>query len=243
MSEFENKSILIVGGSSGIGLSLAKGIRERGGSVHVWSRHETPELRELGIHHETVDVTKPLAEVPASMPETLHGLVYLPGSIRLAPIQRLEESDFQEDFEVNVLGAVRVIKACFRSLARGGRGDGAAIVLVSTVASHVGMSFHASVAAAKSAVQGMAASLAAELASRRIRVNVVSPSITDTPLAAHLLDSDEKRERSAKRHPLGRIGRPEDIAGAIRFLLSPEASWITGQAIPVDGGLAELRPI
>jgi 3-oxoacyl-[acyl-carrier protein] reductase len=243
MREFENRSVVIVGGSSGIGLSLAKDIHQRGGRVSVWSRHEGAELRELGIHHESVDVTQPLVQPPESTPETLHGLVYLPGTIRLAPIQRLDERDFLEDFEINVLGAVRTIKACFRSLARAGRTDGAAIVLVSTVASHVGMNFHASVAASKSAVQGLAASLAAELAPRGIRVNVVSPSITDTPLAASLLDSDEKRDRSAKRHPLGRIGAPADIANAIRFLLSQESSWITGQAIPVDGGLSALRPI
>jgi NAD(P)-dependent dehydrogenase (short-subunit alcohol dehydrogenase family) len=103
------------------------------------------------------------------------------------------------------------------------------------------MSYHASIAAAKSGVEGLALSLAAEFASQHIRVNVVAPSLTDTPLASNLLNTPEKYETSAKRHPLGRIGKPEDTASAISFLLDDESSWITGQVLGVDGGMGNLK--
>jgi NAD(P)-dependent dehydrogenase (short-subunit alcohol dehydrogenase family) len=238
---FENKRILVVGGSSGIGLQLATELKEAGAEVQVWSRHARGDLEEAGILHHVVDVSVPLDIPPPPLPEVLHGLVYCPGTIRLAPIQRLKEEDFLEDFNLNVLGAVRVIKACLQPLGKAGREGDASIVLLSTVASHLGMSFHASIAAAKSAVQGLARSLAAELALKKIRVNVVSPSLTDTALAGFLLDTDEKRNRSAQRHPLGRIGTPSDIAHAVRFLLSTESSWMTGQVLPVDGGMSSVK--
>jgi len=241
MNCFENKSILVIGGSSGIGLQLSRDMCSAGAEVFVWSRHVHEDFESLQIRHQPVDVSVSLDASSLTLPDTLHGLVYCPGTIRLAPIQRLTEEDFQEDFNINVLGAVRVIKACLPMLTKAGRKEGASVVLFSTVASHLGMHFHASIAAVKSAVQGLAKSLAAELSNKGIRVNVVSPSLTDTPLAATLIDSDEKRSRSDKRHPLGRIGTPSDISSAAAFLLSDESSWITGQAIPVDGGMSSIR--
>lgn len=118
---------------------------------------------------------------------------------------------------------------------------GSSIVFISTVAVKTGMPYHASVAAAKGAVEGMALSLAAELAAQQIRVNVVAPSLTDTPLAQNLLSTPEKREASAKRHPLGKIGRPEDISQLIAFLLADESNWMTGQVIGINGGLGNLK--
>jgi NAD(P)-dependent dehydrogenase (short-subunit alcohol dehydrogenase family) len=241
MNRFENRSILVIGGSSGIGLQLSRDIRSEGAEVFVWSRHEHEDFKSLQIRHQPVDVSMPFNASTLTLPDTLHGLVYCPGTIRLAPIQRLTEEDFQQDFNINVLGAVRAIKACLPVLTKAGRNEGASVVLFSTVASHLGMHFHASIAAAKSAVQGLARSLAAELSTKGIRINVVSPSLTDTPLAASLIDSDEKRNRSDKRHPLGRIGTPSDISSAAAFLLSDESSWITGQALPVDGGMSSIR--
>jgi NAD(P)-dependent dehydrogenase (short-subunit alcohol dehydrogenase family) len=245
MNSFKDRQVLVVGGSSGIGLQLSIELQAAGAEVLVWSRHPGEDLKKAGIAHHVVDVSAPLDSDrdPPPLPETLHGLVYCPGTIRLAPIQRLSEDDFLEDFNINVLGAVRVIKACMQPLGRAGREGDASVVLFSTVASHLGMSFHASIAAAKSAVQGLARSLAAELASKMIRVNVVSPSLTDTPLARFLIDTDEKLSRSAQRHPLGRIGSAADITHAVRFLLSPESGWVTGQAIPVDGGMSSVRPL
>jgi NAD(P)-dependent dehydrogenase (short-subunit alcohol dehydrogenase family) len=241
MNRFEQKTVLVVGGSSGIGLQLCKILNDEGAKLYVWSRHTHHDFAGLNIQYQEVDASASLDTSSLTLPDQLHGLVYCPGTIRLAPIQRLSEDDFREDYNINVLGAVRVIKACLPLLGKAGKNGGASIVLFSTVASHLGMHFHASIAAAKSAVQGLARSLAAELAAKAIRVNVVSPSLTDTPLAASLIDSEDKRSRSDKRHPLGRIGTPSDIASAAAFLLSDESSWITGQTVSVDGGMSSVK--
>lgn len=142
--------------------------------------------------------------------------------------------------EINLFGAVKVIQTALPALKKSGA---ASIVLFSTVAAQVGMNFHASIAAAKAAVQGFAISLAAEFASANIRVNVIAPSITQTPLAQNLLSSEQKVDASANRHPLKRVGQPEEVAATAAFLLSSQSSWMTGQIIGVDGGLAGLKPL
>ena len=190
-----------------------------------------------GIRFSSVDVSQPVDLSRAEMPEVLHGMVYCPGSIRLAQFQRLTDEDFMEDFNLHVLGAVRIIRNSLSALQKA---QGSSIVLISTVAVHRGMSFHASVATMKAGLEGLMRALAAEFVRRKIRVNAVAPSLTDTPQAAKLLETEEKRERAAQRHPLGRYGNPRDIAHAITFLLSDESSWITGQVLSVDGGLSVI---
>ena len=159
-------------------------------------------------------------------------------TIRLKPFQRLTRDDFLEDFQINFLGAVHVIQACLPNLKKSP--TGASILLFSTVAVTTGMPFHASIAGAKGAVEGLTRSLAAELASR-IRVNAIAPSLTDTPLAVNLLSSEEKRQAAAERHPMKRIGSVQDIARLALFLLSDDAGWITGQVFHADGGMSALR--
>ena len=136
------------------------------------------------------------------------------------------------------MGAVSLVQKLLPNLKRAG---GASIVLFSTVAAKLGMPFHTSVAASKAAVEGLAKSLAAELASSKIRVNVIAPSLTDTPLAANLLNTAEKKEAAGKRHPLQRVGTAEEMAQLVSFLLSDNSSWITGQVIGVDGGMGSLK--
>ncbi|MBC7922784.1 MAG: SDR family oxidoreductase [Ferruginibacter sp.] len=238
MANFNGKNILIIGGSSGIGRELAGLLLQAGAGVTTASRSQPADLGNAA--YLPLDVEQPVGEALSSLPETLHGLVYCPGTINLRPFNRLTEGDFLKDFRINVLGAVNVIQACLPRLKQS---QGAGVVLFSTVAARLGLNFHTSIATAKSALEGLAVSLAAELSTSRIRVNVIAPSLTDTPLAKLLLSSDEKREASNKRHPLGRVGTPADIAAAAAFLLSDEASWITGQVLGIDGGLSNLKPL
>jgi len=234
---FEGKNILVVGGSSGIGLSLVKWLKTNHATVYVISRSAPVELSQYALHLQA-DITGNLESVAAFLPDQLHGLVYSVGSINLKPFNRLTDDDFLNDYRINVLGAAKTIQQALKNLKNAA---GASVVLVSSVAARTGMPYHASIAAAKAGVEGLALALAAELASQQIRVNVVAPSLTETPLAQNLLGSPEKKEASAKRHPLGKYGQPEDISRLMAFLLSDESSWITGQAIGIDGGLGKLK--
>lgn len=208
---------------------------EEGAEIWVWSRRDVPELRDRGVHLSQVDVTQELQSQGPELPQSLDGLVYAPGSIELAPFRQLKPETFQKEFDLNVVGAVRVIQHVLDALTAEG---GAGVVMYSTVATSRGMTFHASIAAAKSAVEGLAISLAAELAGKKVRFNVVAPSLTDTPLAERLLNNEKRRQASADRHPLKRVGEPGDIAAATLYLLSEDAGWVTGQRIGVDGGLS-----
>ena len=234
---FSGKNILVAGGSSGIGLSLVNLLRSQEAKVYVISRNVSSEWPG-GIIHIPADITSNLDHVSALLPGKLDGLVYSVGSINLKPFGRLTEADFLADYQVNVLGAVRVVQLALPFLKSSGN---ASVVLLSSVAARTGMPYHASISASKAAVEGLALSLAAELAGLKIRVNVVAPSLTDTPLAHTLLGTPERREASAKRHPLGKYGQPEDISRAIMFLLSADSNWMTGQVIGIDGGLGNLK--
>lgn len=229
------KNIVIVGAGKGIGLRSAQLLKNE--NLFTISRNLTPELEILDTQFFQLDVIKDdLSEV--SLPEEIHGVVFCPGSINLKPFHRLSEEDFLADFHQNFLGAVKIIQKCLPALKRSGS---ASIVLFSTVAAKVGMPFHTSIAASKGAIESFARSLAAELASAKIRVNVIAPSLSDTGLAAQLLSTDEKRLASAKRHPLQRIGSADDSAQIVEFLISDKSSWITAQVIGVDGGLGTIK--
>ncbi|MFM6976989.1 MAG: SDR family NAD(P)-dependent oxidoreductase [Sphingobacteriaceae bacterium] len=237
MNRLINKNILIIGASSGIGAELAQNLSAEGANVISASRQ--PNASHSG-EHLVWDATNTSTDLSGSLPETLDGLVYCPGSINLRPFARISDQEFLNDFEINVLGAIRIIRQAIPALKRSGN---ASVVLYSTVAAGQGMNFHASVATSKRALEGLAISLAAEYASSNIRFNVIAPSLTQTPLAAALLSSIEKQEAAAKRHPLGRIGQPKDIAGATLFLLSEESSWMTGQILAVDGGMSSIKSL
>ena len=234
---FKGKNILVVGGSSGIGLSLVKFLHENDAVVYVISRSENVDLPQ-GVKHHQADATGELGLIAEFLPEQLNGLVYSVGSINLKPFNRLSTDDFLNDYRLNVLGAVQIIQQSLKQLKNAA---GASIVLISSVAAKTGLPYHASISAAKGGVEGLAIALAAELAAQQIRVNVVAPSLTDTSMAQNLLSTPEKREASAKRHPLGKYGQPEDISQAIAFLLSENSSWITGQVIGIDGGMGKLK--
>jgi len=234
-THFNNKNILVIGGSSGIGLEITRQLAANGAQVLTLSRTE-PEINLPNVRWVQADLSSP--DFPTEqLPETLHGLVYCPGSINLKPFARIKTEDFRQELEINAVGAFRSIQAALPALKKSGE---SAILLFSTVAMQTGMSFHAGIAAAKGAVEGLTRALAAELAPL-VRVNCIAPSLTDTPLASGLLNTDEKRLNAANRHPLRRIGTTSDMASAALFLLSDQSAFITGQILHIDGGLGTLR--
>lgn len=229
---------VIAGGSRGIGLEIVRLLAPTAAGVVVWSRSPDELVPGGVVGHATCDFSDPASAIP-DPPAEIHGAVYCPGTITLKSFRALEEEDFRRDLEVNLLGAVRFLKACQPRLA-GTADRPASVVLFSTVAVGQGMPMHASIAAAKGAVEGLVRSLAAEWAPR-VRVNAIAPALTDTGLAARLLSTPEKRAALAARYPLERLGAPHDAAALARFLLSDESGWITGQVLAVDGGLSTLR--
>jgi len=232
------KTYIVAGATSGIGLQVTEKLAGRGVTVHTLSRQGEQSDARANVIHTRCDL---MAEAPTfpQLDVPLDGLVYLPGTINLKPFHLLRRKDFVQDLEVNYLGAVKTLQHYLPQLRKA---DSASVVLMSTVAVQTGLAFHASVAGAKGAVEGLTRALAAELAPS-IRVNAVAPSLTDTPLAKSLLNQPAKREAAAKRHPLQRVGEPGDIASAVCFLLTEDADWITGQVLAVDGGLSVIRTL
>jgi len=226
------KQLLVIGGTKGIGLASTQVLLNQGHNVHVWARNVI-DIQGVTVIANDVTGNLNLGELP----EVLDGVVYCPGNINLKPFHRLTAEDFTRDWQLNVLGAVTTLQAVMPWLKKS---DNASVVLFSTVAVSVGMPFHASTASAKAAIEGLTKSLAAEWAPK-IRVNAIAPSLTNTPLAERLLSSEEKIDAAAKRHPLQRIGSPEEMAAMVAFLLSDESRWITGQVLHVDGGLSSVK--
>lgn len=234
----DKKDALIIGASSGIGLALARKLKDQGYYLHTASRHQSDELKELSGTFTQLDVTADEIDL-GDLPEKIDALIYCPGTINLKPFRSLKKEEIYNDFEVNAYGALKVIKAAYGKLRKS---ENASIVMFSTVAVQIGMPFHSSVAMAKGAVEGLTRSLAAELAPK-IRVNAIAPSLTDTPLASNLLANEDKQEASRKRHPLQRYGQPDELASLAAYLISDEASWMTGQIIGMDGGISSTRGI
>ncbi|MEJ1222437.1 SDR family NAD(P)-dependent oxidoreductase [Sediminicola sp. 1XM1-17] len=226
------KNIVLIGGTHGIGHAIVSQIAS---DHNLFIASRTNEgLDNLDVEHILFDATKD--EIGTDqLPEEIHGFVFCPGSINLKPFKMMGLDTFEQDMQLNFFSLVRVLKTIMPKMA-----DNASMVFFSTVAVTSGMPFHTSVSASKGAIEGFAKSLAAEYAPK-LRVNVVAPSLVDTPLATRLLNNEKKREAMADRHPLKRVGTPEDIANIAVFLLSDDSSWMTGQIIGVDGGLSTLN--
>ncbi len=225
------RTILVVGGSRGIGKEVVKKLLPENKVVSI--SREASDLDHVNLTQIELDAVK--GELPEL--EEVDGLVYCPGTINLKPFSRLSEEDFLNDFEINVLGAVRVLKAYEKALKKS---DQASVVLFSTVASDMGMTFHASVAISKSGVEGLAKSLAAEWAPK-IRVNAIAPTITDTTLASKILRNDAIREKMKERHPLKKILDPTEVAELAVYLLSNGSRSITGQVLKMDAGMLSIK--
>ena len=228
------KNILIIGASSDIGLEISKLATADGHNIYATSRDDANANNFDNFIQ--LDPNKSLDELD-DLPEDIDGLVYCPGTINLRSLQRLTLEDIKNEMEVNFYGAFNIIKKVLPNLKKN---DGASVVLFSTVAVKTGMPMHSSIAAAKGAVEGLAKSLAAELAPR-VAINCVAPSIVDTKLAANILSTDERKQASADRHPLKTIGSINSIANSAYFLLQAKENWISGQIFRPDGGLSALK--
>lgn len=231
---------LIYGGTGGIGGALARRLVHAGHRVHLVARDAERlalHANELGATFTAGDVRDPglFARVAADAGD-VDGLVYAVGTIRLRPVARVAAADLEDDWRINSLGAALAAQAALPALKRAGA---ASIVFFSSVAARTGFANHASIAMAKAAVEGLTVSLAAELAPR-IRVNAIAPSLTRTPLAAGLVANEQIATGIAQQHALQRLGEADDLAATAAFLLGPDAGWITGQVIAVDGGRSSV---
>jgi len=231
------RNIVVVGGTKGIGLAISRQLSEQRNEVFVYARTNQELGTSQNVQFFPIDITKEKID-PSTLPTTIHGLVYCPGSIQLKPFKSISDEQFLEEFNINCMGAIHTIKSCLSGLKKAENSSG--IVLFSTVAVGQGMPFHASIAVAKGAVEGLTRSLAAEFAPD-IRVNCIAPSLTNTTLAEKLLSSPERAAAAALRHPLKKVGSPEDVAALACFLLSDHASWITGQVYGIDGGMSSIK--
>lgn len=224
--------VLIIGGSRGIGRRCAELLIESGTDVISVARGS--EHAPGVLEHHQLDVLND--EIQLDGHERLGGLIYCPGSIDLKPMRSIKPEQLRDAFELNVVSAMKSIQSALPALKKE---QGSGIVMFSTVAVQRGMGFHASVAAAKGAVEGLTRALAAEL-SPTVRVNCIAPSLTRTELASHLLNTDAKEQSAAERHPLKRVGTVDDVAHMAVHLVGERSSWITGQVIGVDGGLGSI---
>jgi len=225
------RKILIVGGSRGIGNAILKKLVEGNQIINI--SRVSPNITDTNLTHYTCDVS---VDTLPNIDE-VDSIVYCPGSINLKPISRLKLDDFRNDFEINVIGAVKTIQHYLPLLKKG---NNPSIVLFSTVAAKLGMPFHASVAAAKSAVEGLVKSLGAEFAPT-IRINAIAPTVTDTELASKLLRNDKMIENITERHPLKKYLSPEEVADMAEFLLSTKAASLSGQIFEMDCGIVSFK--
>jgi 3-oxoacyl-[acyl-carrier protein] reductase len=226
------KNIVIIGGSKGIGFEILKQQLANNNQVFNISRN-APETSNPNLKHFEVNVlTDTLPEI-----ENIDTLIYCPGSINLKPIGSLSIDDFRNDFEINVIGAVKTIQKYLPVLKKG---NNPSIVLFSTVAVKLGMPFHASIATAKAGIEGLVKSLGAELASV-VRVNAIAPTITETTLAANILRNDRMKENMVERHPMKNYLKPDEVANMANFLISENAKSISGQIFEMDYGLVTFK--
>lgn len=225
------KTFIIIGGSKGIGNAIVNELSETHKIINI--SRTAPEASHTNVTHYSCDIlTDDLPDI-----ENVDGLIYCPGSINLKPISRLSLDDFRTDFEINVVGAVKAVQKYLPQLKKGSKPS---MLLFSTVASKLGMPFHASVSASKSAVEGLVKSLGAELAPT-IRVNAIAPTVTDTQLASKLLRNERMIENITERHPLKKFLNPEEVAATAAFLMSDKAASFSGQIFEMDCGIVSFK--
>lgn len=225
------RNIVIIGGSKGIGSAILLQQLENN-KVYNISR-TAPDITHPNLIHYPISILEDnLPEI-----EAVDVLIYCPGSITLKPILSLNLDDFRNDFEINVIGAVKAIQKYLPALKKG---QNPSIVLFSTVAAKLGMPFHASIATAKAGIEGLVKSLGAELASV-VRVNAIAPTITETSLSANILRNDRMKENMMERHPMKSYLKPNEVAEMANYLISENAKSISGQVFEMDYGIVSFK--
>ena len=225
-------TFLLAGASSAIAQCSAKLLQDKGHKVIGISTK--PNSYAYDEFYQIEDYT--FGSFPI-IDKEIDGLVYFPGTINLKPFHRLTAAEFNTDFNINALGAVAFTQAYLSNIKKV---NSASIIFISSVAVSTGLPYHASIAMAKGAIEGLTKALAAELAPN-IRVNCIAPSLVNTPLGNKFVNNAEKLEAMQKRNPLHKVGEAADIANAIVFLLGKESNWISGQTIAIDGGMNNLK--
>ncbi len=217
---------LIIGSSSDIARHLVENSDSSVEFIELTSSPSTPNQHQIDILNED---TYPIID------GEINGLVYFPGTINLRPFSSLKLSDFEFDYQINVLGLIKTLKFYHKQLS-----IGSSVIFISSVAASVGMPYHSSISLCKSALEGLCRSLAAEW-SPNVRVNCIAPSVVQTKLSSRLFRTENQIEQMNARHPLQKVGQPKNITDAIQFLLSENSSWITGQVLNIDGGLSSIK--
>jgi 3-oxoacyl-[acyl-carrier protein] reductase len=238
---FERTRFAIVGAAGGIGSALARRLRTQGADLVLMGR--TAERlavlgRELGTSFIPLDASK-LREVQTALESAgeIDGIVNCAGSVLLKPAHLTSEAEWADAINTNLTTAFNVVSAGAKKMMQ----TGGSIVLCSTAAARTGLANHEAIAAAKAGVMGLALSAAATYAPRNIRVNCVAPGLVETPLTSRIVLNEAALKASTAMHALGRIGKPDQVASAIVWLLDPENDWVTGQVLGVDGGLGTVR--
>ena len=217
--------ILLVGASSDIACDLFARYNNEYQFVRLSSNNDHSDIENFNIQDPSTYIDD----------ENFDGIVYFPGTIVLKPFKQLSLETFEDDYNINVLGLLKILKFYESRLS-----DNSSLVFISTVAAKLGMPFHASISMCKSSIEALAKSLAAEW-SPHVRINCIAPSLVETKLAKRFFRNDKQKEMMSERHPLKTTGTTEDISSAIEFLLSKKSKWITGQVIGVDGGMSTIK--
>jgi NAD(P)-dependent dehydrogenase (short-subunit alcohol dehydrogenase family) len=235
---------LLLGGSGGIGSSLARLLHRRKARLVLAARDQSRLDRlaqETGGEVYALDATDP-GEVERCVGQTielqgrLDGIANCVGSVLLKPAHLTSEDDWNETLRLNLGSAFATVRAAGKLIR-----EPASIVLFSTAAVRIGLPNHEAIAAAKGGVVGLMRAAAATYASRGLRFNAVAPGLVETPATARITASEAGRRASLSMHPLGRLGKPGDVASVAAWLLGPDSGWVTGQEFGVDGGLSTIR--
>ena len=240
-----DKHYVIIGAYGGLGQALCKHCHQAGAKLSVLGREHarlTKIANQYQAHAEVVDATDVEAVLAAVLAcrdavGPIDGFVNCVGSILLKPAHLLTAREWQQTLQTNLTSAFAAVHAASKTMTE----LGGSVVLVSTAACLIGLPNHEAISAAKAGVNGLVKAAAASYASKHLRFNAVAPGLVDTPLSRHITNNPKALAISLAGHPLGRIGKPDDIAHMIQFLLDADNDWLTGQVIAVDGGLAAIK--